>query len=53
LLMLVYNFKSVLNILGLDAFREYCQKRAESISVQAAFGHFLLPVSELGTLSGQ
>ena len=50
LLMLVYNFKRVLNILGLDAFREYCQKRAESISVQAAFGHFLPPVFRIGDL---
>jgi transposase len=50
LLMLIYNFKRVLNILGLDAFREYCQKRAESISVQAAFGHFLPPVFRIGDL---
>jgi transposase len=30
LLLTCYNFKRVLNIIGLDAFREYCQQRART-----------------------
>ncbi|MFH1941129.1 MAG: IS1182 family transposase [bacterium] len=34
LLMLSYNFKRVLNIIGMDTFREYCLQRRSRVSVQ-------------------
>jgi transposase len=49
LLMLAYNFKRVLGILGLNAFREYCQKRAENNFDQAAFDHFFAIIFNFGT----